>query len=325
MPSASAWGYWPEMQVSGDIPTYAEIEPSDPGLFYRIGDYVRDNVTSSRVAGKYSPIAVHDWLMDLANSTDALLGGDRPDGPFAGEYDATVRDLGMLASLARYHACKIQSAIEWTLHRETGDVTALTRAASAAHAASAAWERLAELGDAYADNLVFGRTRIHAGHWRDRLPEVQAAARALDGLVDEASRTDQPAGTSPYSFETLRAGALRSSHALPKHVPDADWKPGEPLRLSLQTSNVPLHDADLTVEVYYREADQLRPWRHVEMHSANGAYVAELPPSELPTSVDLLYYFVLRAAHGDPTLYPGIGNASPGADQRYFVARSALA
>ena len=73
--------------------------------------------------------------------------------------------------------------------------------------------------------------------------------------------------------------------------------------------------------LHYRHVDQSDAYRTVEMSADAGAWRAEIPGEYTDSAYPMLYYFVLRDAHGDARLYPGL-NADL-ANQPYFIVRRA--
>jgi len=269
--------------------TYASAEPSDPGLFYGIDEYVADRLAGDR-AGKYAPDRVAGWLAGLAAETRSALDAAAADAPDTGEYRATELDLGLLVDLADYHARKTHAALALERYREAGDPDHLPDAHAAAVAARAAWADLAERGrDSYHDDLVFGTGPPvgDAGTWADRLGELDADVDRLETLL-EANGLARADGDRT-GFELPAPSGLGAS-PLPTYgldVPDRH-PAGDPLDVRLDAGALERPDR---VRLRYRRANQLEgAFRSVAMERVDGDYRATVPADYLSPAFDLLVY-----------------------------------
>ncbi len=291
--------------------TYMNAEPSDPGLFYGINEYVRDALADDQHR-KYTPIQLQRWYRRLAAETrDAVEAAERINegGVESNEYRATVLDLLMLADLAEYHAEKTAAALALAFYHESEDVAYLPTAYCAATAARDAWASLAGRGEGtYHDDLVFGMgpTRADDGQWVDRLPELEKDVEELDRLLEaeginaEDERSlDHPAfaRTDGQSFNFPSFDV-----ALPKAA-----SAGTDIDVAVRTGELNPHRG---VTLHYRHTDQTEgAFKQVEMEQTSQGYQAIIPGDYVKSEWDLQVYFSTIDETGDTLLYPGLYHA----------------
>jgi len=175
--SASNFGYWPEMETGGLMQRYASLSTGDDNRFYRLDEYAGDVVTG-RVSAKMTPQAMAAKLESLAGRAEEAIG--RAAGPSGGEWRSTRTDITVLASLARYHAARIRSAVEYLLFQRSGEKVRLDRSITEFAAAVEHWRAIARAaGDVYNARMLFNRPPDQIGHWRDELPLLDAEEKRL--------------------------------------------------------------------------------------------------------------------------------------------------
>jgi len=296
--------------------TYDTAEPSDPGLFYAIDEFVRDDLAGER-QGKYTPRQVAEWYVHLAERTRAAADAaadagvdtsdapddDADDTPDSGEFRATLLDLRMLADLAEYHAHKTVAALCLRRYRETDDPAHLPDARAAAAAMRESWAALADRGDgAYHDDLVFaaGPPSADEGTWRDRLVELDADIDDLESLCAEHG-VDSEAGEWP-SFGGDSFGPFPH---VPFRVDAPDTAPpGSDVPVSVRAGEL---DGAETVRLHYRRANQRDgAFRTVEMERTDRGYRAAVPGEYVDPEYDLLAYVSATDPDGDTAIAPGL-------------------
>jgi hypothetical protein len=282
--------------------TYVTAEPSDPGLFYLIDEYVQDTLAGER-QGKYTPPQVAGWLASVASETRDAVERAETDAPDTAEYRATKLDLNMLADLAEYHAHKVHAAMDLCRYRTAGEPSRLPEAHASALAMRDAWESLAERGDGtYHDDLVFGRgpSAGDAGNWTDRLDEVEADVDELRRLLDEEGvepREREATVPDAGSFGPFPLPAFSAD--LPETHP-AD----EDLEITVAAGELAGAEA---VRLHYRHANQLEgEFESDEMTRADRGYRGTVPAAYVTPEFDLLVYVSAVDSDGDTVLYPGI-------------------
>jgi len=324
----------------GDV-TYASAEPSDPGLFYGIDEFVDDHLADS-VENRYTPLQVSRWYEAFAadaraaaaDAEDAIeVSTDDPTGELA----ATLLDVRMLADLGEYHALKTRAATALCLHERTDagdagdevdagdgvDETAELAAATAYMSrATEAWRSLAERGEGtYHDDLVFamGPDAADEGNWADRLVEMEADLAELDrrceaadldpGAVDSGETDDSAVADDSGSVVPDLVATESPPFAFPTvdlDVPDAA-PAGEPVDVRVRTGEMNGFDS---MTLYYRHANQAEgPFRSASMDAVDDGFAATIPADYVSAEWDLLVYVGTRDESGNTVLYPGLYHA----------------
>lgn len=174
-PSASVFGYWPELDTGGLLDYYLEVEPSDVARFYSVQEYVtaylKDDLRAKETPSQLSTrfITMADAAEEAIRAAEETVGDEGRR-----ELRGTQADVRVQAALARYHAHKLLAAEGLAFFYATGDYSMLRRAKADVQNTVEAWERLVQLTDGvYHDNLVFGREPEQLGHWKDNLISVR--------------------------------------------------------------------------------------------------------------------------------------------------------
>ncbi len=277
--------------------TFGNTSPLDPELFASPEEYAAEAV-AGRMSPKYSPAEVAQWLDRLAvNTLEAADAAGSADGvPDRAELARLLVDARIAAHLGGFFADKLRAATSWALHHRTGRASDLEDAVSAYRHARNHWVEAAAAGAAYRDDLPFGRMPYQRGHWRDRLPAVDADLAAVAAHADRCSCRR---GRSPVDWTRIDAGV--------DHEPPAYFTPGQSLPLRFAGVR-----PDLEAALRYREVDQSQRWSELVMtpHGA-GEWTADVPASSTSGRYALQYYLVLTGAAGDTAaasvgLWPGI-------------------
>lgn len=309
---------WAEMDTGGALfaehnfneafedVTYLTAEPSDPGLFYAIDEYVQDYLDDN-LRGKYTPMQVSRWLERLATSTrNALATAEKTLPDPDAEFHATALDLRMLADLADYHARKTHAAIELCLYQHTKQPNNLKDARVQMGHAMAAWESLAERGEGtYHDDLLFvrGAATADTGQWKDRLVEMESDLEELDRLLDESTTSPVDEEGTPTEVEEDR---LVDRQSFDISVAD-EWVAGESLELTVQAGDLNRFN-DLVLR--YRHANQTEgEFRAVSMERTDRGYRAAIPGEYIVSEWDLQVYFSTVDDAGNGVIIPGLFSA----------------
>lgn len=332
MTSASEWSYWPEMDLCGSLDMYSVVPPSDHGQFYGIRawkavpgwtygswsstpkGFVEDAVAGD-VEAKWTPIQVAGELDRLAAETLAAVDAADPKAEKTAdaEYRSTATDLRALAWLARYHAAKKRAATHLAFFYATQEAGRLVPVKEQAEQAARAWEELARITDGvYSDNLVFGRSRevvgapgkpvnAHAGHWKDRLPNVRADVEFAKALLAKHGGDGKPFRVYPGEVPPVRLPVI-------SHTPVSSTGSGTDVVIEAGVqSEQPLKK----VLLRYRPMDQTKAWTVIPMQAAEGGrYRATISSKQFDASCDLLYYLEARV-EGGGTLWPDWQEQAP--------------
>lgn len=288
-------------ETFGDT-TYSTAEPSDPGLFYRIDEYVADS-RAAKIAGKYTPPQIACWLASCAEETRQGIEAANQCETDGGEFRSTILDLTMLSDLAMYHANKIHAALALCHYQQTGEKRYLPKAYSFALTMQQAWSSLAEHGDGtYHDDLVFGQgpDAADSGNWTDRLIEIRADVEKLEGLLEAEGIT--PIDTPVSVPERGSFGSV----PLPTFALDvpASCVAGEDVHIELAVGD--MNGVD-DVRLHYRHTNQLEgAFKQTAMQRSDVGYQATIPGAYVTPEWDLLVYASAVDRHGDVAIIPGL-------------------
>jgi hypothetical protein len=325
-PSASNNYFWPEMYsdmpiVEGDddeaghpyIDTpsprrFGTVSPLDPELFSSVAEYVSETMANQET-GRYTPLDVAAWLETLADAAEGHRS--RLESSNAGDEPATRRlviDVAIQVSLGRFFAGKQRASVEYESFLRTGDGRSLRNAITHLESARAAWASAAERAEAaYVNDVTFGPQAWLRGHWRDRLPAIDADLGAMRG--ESRSRGGDQAASA-----RSRPGARR--RAIARHTPPEGFGHGGDVALVLEveaTGASGVHSAAIRL----RPLNQAEHWDTIEMVRTDRGFAASIPGSFTTTPYSLQYFFVLRDEQGGAWLHPGLRDDL--SNQPYFV------
>jgi hypothetical protein len=245
-PSSSNFSFWPEMETGGLTDFYIRLGTGDSNRFYRVDEYVEDYL-ARRPSAKWSPERIASTLDRLAGETERALDRAKavaPGGASDKEFAATVVDFGALGHLARYHARRLRSALDFAFFARTGERYLLLQAIEHYRKALEHWSALSRLTQpVYNPHLVFNRPPDQIGHWKDELPLLQQELERLEKIdrlfltgatnIEEASA--RPAEPVRYRMRMK----WNDENGTPVRSPDLtlipDPSPGVPERYSMET------------------------------------------------------------------------------------------
>jgi hypothetical protein len=318
LPGASEWSWWPEMDTGGGLREYMHIQPSDPAQFYAIAQWKRapgwrweewddapgfvEDVSAGKVTGKWTPWMIADRLERIAVDIETAWNDGAQRRSATPEWRMTEVDHRVLAELAHYHASKMCAATELAFFESDQQAGRIKLAEAHASSAMEAWKRLVALTDkVYHEDLVFGiakespRSKLghhHSGHWRDRLPEVEADVSYLRDLRIKLEASGPLAAVRRLPLEsTNRRSQFRVQEGI---APTWRTDGSVDVRLTATPDESLQH-----VVLHYRPLDQTRDWRTLELRSANGnIYSATLPAEQIDRRFDWQCYVELLGAEG---------------------------
>jgi hypothetical protein len=330
LPSAANDTYCPEFYTNqsivdasaqspyGDTPApkvFGNVSPLDPQIFQRINDFAAELLTS-KVTGKYSPIEVAQWLEDLAGKAAAQLEESKRPAKSATspEFRRTAIDLKIQIGIGRFFAAKLRSGVLYGIHEQSGDRSALEEALKMYSSAREIWSGFAEEADgAYVSDISYGPLPHQRGHWRDRLPAIDADIAAMAKRLESLSVSATQSERARAAVQEALGRPLRPS-AKYVHTPPASLVPGRPLEI---TVSVKERAEPVFARLWYRHVNQSERYQSVEMQANGSAYKATIPVDYTASKFPVQYYFELRQGAGRAWLYPGF---APGlANQPYFV------
>jgi hypothetical protein len=326
-PSASNNSFWPEMYTNMSVvrddpprpyydtpkpPRFAKVETFDPQMLSRMDEFA-DELLRGVPGARYSPIEVARWLDDLARGATAALADANRSGPAGATMGRLLADVAIQCAIGRFFAAKFRSGVLWSLYERSGNRDAAAAAVEAYRAARQAWAEAAEAAAVYASDVSYGREPWLRGHWRDRLP-------AIDADIAEMSRQADAGTVAARGDEERIRAAIRLVQSPPRravaaarHDPPPRFQPGTPLELALRGVH-----AAATALLHYRHVNQAETWQTAKMSRSDGVHAATIDAAYTRSPYPLQYYFEIHAEDG-PSLYPGL--AADLANQPYFVIR----
>ena len=174
------------------------------------------------------------------------------------EFAATVVDFGALGHLARYHARRLGSALEFAFFARTGERYLLLQAIEHYRKALEHWSALSRLTQpVYNPHLVFNRPRTRSATGKTELPLLQQELERLekiDRLFLTGSTNIEEASARPAEPVRYRMRMKwNDENGTPVRSPDLtlipDPSPGVPERYSMETPEAFLQG--LTARVRY--------------------------------------------------------------------------
>jgi hypothetical protein len=202
----------------------------------------------------------------------------------------------------------------WTLFVQTQEPEAGQAALRCYRTARSAWVKAVEAAEVYAIDVSYGPQPWLRGHWRDRLPAIDADIAEMARIAGDTSgavRGDRDRIWA--SIGHVLAGGPRSRVAARVAEPTG-FAPNQPLALTVAVA-----DPDIeTVRLHYRHVNQAEAWQVAEATATDGGFSATIPAAYTATTFPLQYYFELRGAQR-ADLFPGL--APDLAGQPYVVAR----
>ena len=306
---------WAEKQRLGDLPYYAKAEGSDVQQFVSFDEEAR-NLLEGHETAKTRPAETSRWFAMTAAAVNAqIAAAENHVGPQRNrEFDSTITDLKILASLAMYHAQRIPAAVGYRLFERTRDPRALDDAIACERAAIEEWRRLAAAaGDVYATDLMMGvRSAGLCGHWKDEL------AAMVTGLgVLKRQRRDLHPTVATRTAPRYRVAFGPGDHEPPVviHQTVATAVAGQPLRI---TAEVRDPSGVKWVRLRYRSVNQQQDYRILPMLASGEPdhYEAVIPAAHVVPTWDLMYLIEVMDNRGNGKIYPDLNEETP-----YVVVR----
>jgi hypothetical protein len=330
-PSASNNAYWPEMYTNmsivrddpprpyydaGKRPRFGAVEPFDPQMFSRIDEFA-DELISGTPGARYSPLEVAQWLDDLATGAAQEITHLVAHVEWAPS-DAVRRlldDVAIQSAIGHFFAEKFRSAVLWSLYERSGDLEVAAAAVKTYRSAREAWALAAHEAAVYVADVSYGAEPWLRGHWRDRLP-------AIDADIAEMARLAEAGSVSPSGDQVKVRAALRQALSRPQrsvtraeHQPAERFQPGAPVEVAIR-----LPGEGTTALLHYRHVNQAEAWQVMPMRREGERHAAVIAGDYTGSPYPLQYYFELRG-DGGPSLFPGLNPDLT--NQPYFVVRQA--
>ncbi len=298
---------WAERQSLGaTLAQYTRNEGSDVQQFESFAEAAR-RIVAGGVTPRRTPEATSRWFDGTA---DAILSsvaqaeaaiGDKRDN----EFESTITDLRILASLARFHARRSLAAVRYNLFGLTGDVGALDDAIAGERAAIEAWRGIVvAAGDRYVFDLAMGACNFDlCGHWRDELVKLETGFAQLE--QQRRNATPSPARNAGSSRPIADSMPPRV-----EHEPITIARSGRALRIIAHVTDV---SGVQSVRLRYRHVTQFEEYETLDMQPAGepNSYAATVPAEALSRQWDFMYFIEAIDAAGNGTMWPDLAKDMP--------------
>ena len=319
--------YWPEIYTNMPIvqadagepfsdtvtpARFGTVEPFDPQIFQSITVHAR-SLLAGQPDHRVSPVEVAFWLDGFAAEAEQGLAEASPHGTGAA-FQRAAADIAIQAALGRFFAHKLRAGVLWEIHMLSDDGPAASAALSSYRDARTAWLRAIDAGAVYVPDVTFGSEAWLRGHWRDRLP-------ALDADIAEMARLAADTNGGGVGLASGAASAAAQVLAIPPargieggHIPPAPFRRGQAVTLSLDA-----RDAQV-VRLHVRHVNQAEAWQEIAMDGEGGQFTATVPAAYTDSPFPLQYLFALLR-DGSAAMAPGL--APDLCNQPYYVLRQA--
>ena len=195
------WGSGSGMNGKATLEAYSKKLPLDIQTFLSFGE-AADLLIKNQISARVHPLQNADWYSKTANEIERNISLAEQDigSNRNKEFIATIKDMQIMAGMARFHAERVKAAIAYQMYLK------LDKSSAALDSAIYCDERALEqyrkvvsvVGDMYRTDLNF--TVSDAGHWKDELILLEKA------------------------FEQLRIGKINASRNREQHFIMGIWR-----------------------------------------------------------------------------------------------------
>ncbi len=336
LPSASCVRYWPEIYT--DVPiaesirsainfdtlspkVFGNISPLDPQLF-QSPDECAEALLYGPVTGKYTPLEVARWLEGQAGASEGALERARAglgEGVRAPAFRRIEEDVRILIGIARFFSGKLQAAVLWRVHMNSGNREAGARAIALYEEARDAWAAMAErAAGVYRESITYGSGAATSGHWVDRIPAFDADLAEMRRLFERTAYPSDDLHGDPSArvMQSITSGIVRPSLRV-EHEPAAEFEPNRehPITVRVERPGVE------RVFVHYRAVNHADGWERIELSRRDGAFHGTISTHVTARRFPLQYYFEIFPDQVTATLFPGLRDDLT--NTPYFVVRRA--
>lgn len=324
-PSAANNNYWPEMYTNmpivdakrphpyGDTMSpkrFGAVSSLDPEFFSRVDDFAEE-LLGQRPSAKYSPAWSAALLESSAQAAEKALElarheCGRTDTP---EFRRLATDVALQCGLGHFFSLKFRAAMLFAIYEKSGSQSALELALAAYKKAREAWVSMAQGPAAvYRSDITFGPQDFQRGHWKDRVPAMDADIADMEELMRKMSGKAVP---SPPDLKTVGAAIksvlqypLKESHSRGsiEHQPPAKFRRGEIVVIEAVRRGPPLK----TLRLRFRRVNQGESWQSSDMAPKANQYRAAILGSYSDSPYPLQYHFECVANSGEPWFYPDL-------------------
>jgi len=335
--SASNHDLWYEMPTNmpivvgsepspyGDTPVpkcFGTVSPLDPQIFSTVIEYTEE-LLAGKPSVKYSPIEVAQWVEScVAASQEALDEARRTvRSSTAPQFRRVEEDVLVQIGLGTFFAQKLRSAVLFEIFRQTDNSKAGSLALDYYRKGRDAWAAMAARARrVYRSDVSYGRIPKRRGHWSDRLPGIDVDLVAMQAKIASASP-----GSGQNDAEAVRAVTLKQNRPSIScvHTPPENFRPGQPLSLSVEIAASGHSATSHSVLLYYRHVNQAERWTSIEAIQEGSRHTVAIPAEYTKSAYALQYYFELHDGKGGVSIYPGFNKTL--STQPYFAIAKRIA
>lgn len=292
---------WAEMMRQGDLPQFATTaEGSDIEQFQSPRDAAKELIAGSSTSMR-RPGETSRWFQSVSDEILANVARAQGAAQQSAEVATTLVDLRILAWLARFHAARLNGAVDYNLYRETKSTAAFDRAIEQERTATEAWRQIVKAaGDVYNSDLAFGVHRVgFPRHWNEELQNLEAGLTKLVAERQSLSAAQaSPAPQVPARNEPPKVRLLSVT---------AKARPGVDLVISAEAPGI------RSLRLRYRHLTQVEDYATVDMKPDAGGkiYTARIPGSFIVPKWDLMYFVEAIDRNGNGRNYPDLDVETP--------------
>ncbi|MBO1005077.1 hypothetical protein [Pseudogracilibacillus auburnensis] len=304
----------PEYHTDGRTPPiFNEVSPLDPGLFYRINEFV-DDVLQNTKSGKISPINVAEQLEYLSLQAKKYLYEAK--SKIDDQNDITFRrwiiDIEAQIGIGLFFSYKFRAGTAYAFFERIGDARLLQIALKYYKYAKNSWEQLViGTSDVYTDDITFGYKPYMRGHWADRMEEIE---EDLQNMENKSSVVKKD--VSDTEIEKIMKWLYSKPFEYKfdfKHIPPKYFKSGKEIQISIELPST----TTFNVLLKYRYANQAEQYKSIKMNYNGERFMANIPASYTSGQYPIIYLFEIENESNEKMLYPGFDrNLS---NQPYYV------
>jgi hypothetical protein len=302
---------WPELQRMESLPHFAEnSSPSDIQQFASPLEEA-ELILSGGITPRRLPTQTSDWFMNTAQQIlyrvehAENLAGTNPGL----ETISTMTDLRMLAFLAMYHSGRLKAAVNYNLHKLSGDIACFDQAVLWESRAVESYGRLVQAaGHVYNERLDFGSNRkLLPVHWKNEYEILKNELEDLQLNRKEAGITEP----DPQQLERIREYHSRLDG--PGNI-DLDPPFAELDRISTAESGSSIYvsasvrdpSGVRSVVLRYRRVSQFEDYRSENMtyNEHSDTWKASIPPEYTSGEYNVMYFIEATDSHGNGRMYP---------------------
>jgi hypothetical protein len=305
----------------GDTPApkcFGTVSPLDPQMFSTVREYA-SALLAGETGGKYSPIEVAQWIEDCAGASSDTLNAARGTtrSQSSPEFRRFEEDVLIQIGLGTFFAHKLRSAVLFEIYQQTGNADSGKLALAHYQQAREAWAAMAQrAGRVYVSDISYGSVPKRRGHWSDRLPGIDTDLAAMQAQLQSAPAPTGSGQNAPIAVQMANGRPNRPIASCVHRQPD-DFRPGQPLSVSIEVSPSGGGTHPTAIRLFYRHVDQAERWTSAEMNHEDDRYTGTIPAEYTQSEYPLQYYFELQDGKGAAWMYPGFNKTF--SDQPYFA------